>query len=133
MGAFNIKYIPHASVKGEVLTDLVVEITEPSPDEMTEAQHINAKLVDTVSLHGILAPYGTILGVFNIKYIPHASVKGQVLMDLVTEIVEPSPDEMTEAQHINGKLVDTVLLRGILCPEWYMLMALQIKVDPKWG
>ena len=80
-----------------------------------------------------IAPWRTILGAFNIQYISRASVKGQVLMDLVAEIVEPSSDEMTEAQHIDGKLVDMVLLRGILCPKWYMLMALQIKGDPKWG
>ena len=76
LGAFNIKYISRASVKGQVLTDLVAEIAKPSPDEMTEAQHINAKLVDTVSLRGILASYGTILGAFNIKYIFRAPVMG---------------------------------------------------------
>ena len=75
-----------------------------------------------------IAPYETILGAFNIKYISHASVKGQVLTDLVAETAEPSLDEMTETQHIDGKLVNTVSLRGILCPEWYMLMALQSKV-----
>ena len=80
-----------------------------------------------------IAPYGTILGAFNIKYISRASVKGHVLTDLVVENAEPSSDEMTEAQHIDGKLVDTVSLRGIICLEWYMLMVLQIKGDPKWG
>ena len=80
-----------------------------------------------------IAPYGTILRAFNIKYISRASVKGHVLTDLVVEIAEPSLDEMTKAQHIDGKLVDTISLRGILCLEWYMLMALQIKGDPKWG
>ena len=58
---------------------------------------------------------------------------GQVFTDLVTDITEPLPIEMTEAQHIGGKLVDTALLHAILYLEWYMLMALQIKGDPKWG
>ena len=80
-----------------------------------------------------IAPCKTILGAFNIKYISRASVKGQVLTDLVAEITEPSSDEMKEAQHIEGKLVDTVSLCWILYREWYMLMALQIKGDPKWG
>ena len=80
-----------------------------------------------------ISPCGTILGAFNVKYISRASVKGQVFTDLVAEIAEPSLDEMIEAQHMDGKLVDTVSLRGILCPEWYMLMALQIKGDPKCG
>ena len=80
-----------------------------------------------------IAPYRTILGAFNIKYISRAPVKGQALTNLVAEIAEPSPVEMTEAQHIGGKLVNTALLCAILYPEWYMLMALQIKGDPKWG
>ena len=80
-----------------------------------------------------IAPYRTILGAFNIKYISRAPVKGQALTNLVAEIAEPSPVEMTEAQHIGGKLVNTALLRAILYPEWYMLMALQIKGDLKWG
>ena len=52
-----------------------------------------------------IAPWGTILGAFNIKYIPRTSVKSQVLTDLVVEIAEPPSDEMTEAQHMDGKLV----------------------------
>ena len=80
-----------------------------------------------------IAPWETILGVFNIKYIPRTSVKGQVLMDLVAEIAESLANEMTEAQHINGKSVGTVLLHRTLFPNGYMLMVLQIKDDSKWG
>ena len=54
---------------------------------------------------GRIAPWGTILGAFNIKYIPRTSVKSQVLTDLVAEIAEPPSNEMTEAQHMDGKLV----------------------------
>ena len=72
-----------------------------------------------------IALYGTILEAFNIKYISRAPVMGQVLTDLVADIAEPSPVEMTKAQHIGGKLVDTASLRVILYSEWYMLMALQ--------
>ena len=78
-----------------------------------------------------IAPYETILEAFNIKYISRAPVMGQVLSDLVVDSTEPSPVEMTEAQHIGGKLVDTASLHTILYPEWYMLMALQIKGDLK--
>ena len=52
-------------------------------------------------------------------------------MDLVAEIVEPPSSEMTEAQQMDGKLVGTVLLHRTLCLEGYMLIVLQIKVDPK--
>ena len=52
---------------------------------------------------------------------------GQVLTDQMANIAEPSPIEITEAQHVDEKLVGTVSLHGILCPEWGMLIALQIK------
>ena len=80
-----------------------------------------------------IAPWGTILGAFNIKYIPRISVKDQVLTDLVAEITEPPSDEMTEAQHMDGKSIGMASLHRTLCPEGYMLMVLQIKGDPKWG
>ena len=80
-----------------------------------------------------ITPWGTILGAFNIKYIPCTSIKGQVLTDLVAEIAKPPLDEMTEAQQMDGKSVSMVLLHKTLCPEGYMLIVLQIKVDPKWG
>ena len=35
-----------------------------------------------------IAKWGTILGAFDIKYIPRTSIKGQVLMDLVAEFAE---------------------------------------------
>ena len=40
---------------------------------------------------GRVAKWGTILGAFDIKYMPRTSIKGQVLADLVAEFVE-SPE-----------------------------------------
>ena len=74
-----------------------------------------------------IAPYGTILGALNIKYISCAPVMRQVLTNQMADTAKPSPVEMIEAQHVEGKLVGTVSLHGILCPEWHMLIALQIK------
>ena len=37
---------------------------------------------------GRVAKWGTILGVFDIKYMPRTSIKGQVLADLVAEFAE---------------------------------------------
>ena len=71
-----------------------------------------------------ISSFGTILRAFNIKYTSRASVKGQFLTDLVAETAEPLPDEMTEAQHVDGKLVGTVSLHGILCPKRCMLITL---------
>ena len=45
-----------------------------------------------------IALWNTILGAFDIKYIPRTSIKGQVLADLVAKFVEP-PIEMPTEQH----------------------------------
>ena len=37
-----------------------------------------------------------ILGAFDIKYMPRTSIKGQVLVDLVAEFVEPPVEIVTE-------------------------------------
>ena len=42
---------------------------------------------------GRIAKWGTILGAFDIKYMPRTSIKGQVLADLVAEFAE-SPEEV---------------------------------------
>ena len=42
---------------------------------------------------GRIAKWGTILGAFDIKYMPRTSIKGQVLADLVVEFAE-CPEEM---------------------------------------
>ena len=55
-----------------------------------------------------IAKWGTILGAFDIKYMPRTSVKGQVLMDLVAEFPEPSLEEVTEAQHMDEKSVGMI-------------------------
>ena len=38
---------------------------------------------------GRIAKWGTILGAFDIRYMPRTAVKGQVLIDLVAEFAEP--------------------------------------------
>ena len=43
---------------------------------------------------GRIAKWGTILGAFDIKYMPHTSVKGQVFADLVAEFTEPKIEEL---------------------------------------
>ena len=49
LGAFDIKYMPCTSVKGQVLTDLVAEFTEPEADELLANRNKDEKLVDTIS------------------------------------------------------------------------------------
>ena len=42
---------------------------------------------------GRIAKWGTILGAFDIKYMPRTSIKGHMLADLVVEFAE-CPEEM---------------------------------------
>ncbi|XP_075633998.1 uncharacterized protein LOC142606566 [Castanea sativa] len=50
LGAFDIKYIPRISVKGQVLADLVAEFAEPSLEEHMKRSDIDEKLVGMISL-----------------------------------------------------------------------------------
>ena len=47
---------------------------------------------------GRVAKWGTILGIFDIKYMPRTSINGQVLADLVAEFAE-CPEEMNVEKH----------------------------------
>ena len=51
---------------------------------------------------GRIAKWGTILGAFDIKYMPHTSIKGQVLANLVAEFAE-CPEEMDVENHNMGE------------------------------
>ena len=51
---------------------------------------------------GRIAKWGTILEAFDIKYMPHTSIKGQVLADLVAEFAE-CPEEMNMEKHGMGE------------------------------
>ena len=52
--------------------------------------------------------WNTILGAFDIKYMPRTSIKGQVLADLVAEFAEPPMETPTELRGVEGKPVDVV-------------------------
>ena len=47
--AFDIKYMPRTSIKGQVLADLVVEFTEPEIEELPSVGNMDEKLVGTIS------------------------------------------------------------------------------------
>ena len=49
LGAFNIKYMPCTSTKGQVLTDLVAKFAESPLGEEIEKQDMDGKLVGMVS------------------------------------------------------------------------------------
>ena len=62
-------------------------------------------ILQSVDYIGRIAKWGTILGTFDIKYMPRTYVKGQILADLVVKFAEPPLEEVTEAQHMDGKSV----------------------------
>ncbi|XP_075640332.1 uncharacterized protein LOC142612092 [Castanea sativa] len=63
-----------------------------------------------------IAKWGTILGAFDINYMPRTSVKGQVLADLVVEFAEPSvkeEDDKLNFSTINNEAEYKALLAGM--------------------
>ena len=48
--AFNIKYMPCTSIKGQVLADLVAEFAESPFEKEVETQHMDGKSVGTITL-----------------------------------------------------------------------------------
>ena len=52
-----------------------------------------------------IALWNTILGAFDIKYMPRTSIKGQVLTDLVAEFTKPPIETLTEQHDNEGKHV----------------------------
>ena len=55
-----------------------------------------------------IAKWGTILGFFYIKYMPHTSINGQVLVDLVAEFTEAPAEERVDEQNMDGKSVGVI-------------------------
>ena len=56
-----------------------------------------------------------IIGVFDIKYMPRTSVKGQVLTNLVAKFAEPSLEEVAKTQDMDEKSVGIISLQGPVC------------------
>ena len=54
---------------------------------------------------GRIALWNTILGAFDIKYMPRTSIKGQVLADLVAKFTGPPVEILTEQHGVEGKSV----------------------------
>ena len=69
---------------------------------------------------GRIAKWGTILGVFDIKYMPRISIKGQVLADLAAEFVE-CPEEMEgENQKLGERSISVVSIQCPMPSELYV-------------
>ena len=62
---------------------------------------------------GRVAKWGTILGAFDIQYMPRTSIKGHVLADLLAEFTEPPVEELKLAGNMDRKLVGTISQHGL--------------------
>ena len=62
---------------------------------------------------GRIAKWGTILGAFDIKYIPRTSIKGQVLVDLVAEFAECLEKMEGGSEKLDEGLIGVV---SVQCP-----------------
>ena len=62
-------------------------------------------MLRTADYTGRIALWNTILGVFDVKYMPRTSIKGQVLADLAVEFAEPPIETPTEQHGREGKPV----------------------------
>ena len=69
---------------------------------------------------GKVSKWSTILGAFDIKYMPRTSIKVQVLVDLVAEFTEPPIEELESAENMDEKLVGTISQYGLLAWEVYV-------------
>ena len=50
LGAFDIEYMPHTPIKGQVLANLVAEFTEPPLKEVVATHHMDEKSIGIISL-----------------------------------------------------------------------------------
>ena len=57
---------------------------------------------------GRIAKWGTILGAFDIKYMPRILIKGQVLADLVAEFAEGPIENESEERRMGEKSIGLV-------------------------
>ena len=67
-----------------------------------------------------IAKWGTVLGAFDIKYLPHTIIKGQVLTDPVAKFAKPLLKEMVETQNMDEKSVGTISLQEPLLWKVYV-------------
>ena len=68
-------------------------------------------LLQSADYIGRNAKWGTILGTFDIKYMPRTSVRGQVLANLVVEFTEIPVEERVEEQNMDEKSVGLITVQ----------------------
>ena len=64
--------------------------------------------------------WSTVLGAFDIKYMPRTFVKGQVLADLIVEFAKSPIEIVAKKQNMDGKLVGTIFVQEPSCWKVYI-------------
>ena len=77
-------------------------------------------ILRTTDYTGRIVLWNTILGAFEIKYMPRTSIKGQVLADLVAEFTKPPIEILTEQHGVEGKLVGVISTPKPSCWKVYV-------------
>ena len=86
LGAFDIKYMPWTSIKGQVLADLIAKFAEPPMEIVAEEQNMDGQSVGTISVQGPLRWKVYVDGIANHR----GSGVGLVLISLEKIIIEKS-------------------------------------------
>ena len=69
---------------------------------------------------GRIALWNTILGAFDIKYMPRTSIKGQVLADLVAKFAKPSIEILNKQRDVEGKSAGVISASKPSCWKVYV-------------
>ena len=83
-------------------------------------QRLFRSLLQSANYTGRIAKWSTILEAFDIKYMPHISVMGQVFANLVAEFFETTLEERVERQNMNEKSVGAISLQEPLSWKVYV-------------
>ena len=112
MGAFDIKYMPRTSVKGQILTDLVVEFIEGPAENESHEHRMDEKSVGLIAVQESLQWKVYVDGATNQK----GSGVGLVLISPEKLVVEKSLRLGFSATNIEAEY--EVLLEGMSMVRW---------------
>ena len=77
-------------------------------------------MLRTADYTGRIAVWNTILGAFDIKYLPQTFIKGQIIADLVAEFAEPPVELVVGEKSMDRKQVGAVSIPGPPCWKVYV-------------
>ena len=77
-------------------------------------------MLRTANYTGRIAIWNTILGAFDIKYMPQTSIKGQVLANLMAEFAKPPAEVVVRERSMDNKPIGAVSMPGSPCWKVYI-------------